>query len=113
MSAQDRMDMYAAGLEGVHNWQDIAQFNSCFAKWLHEVDTLCERFLNISLLHIIETGELYPDDSFYDQKLTPEKFFSDCIVPFMHSENGEEFIDDLIGDLGMWGLIDHRNRADR
>jgi hypothetical protein len=72
------------------------------------VDELCERFLDISLRSIIETGDIYPDDSFYDQQLSPEKFFADCIVPFMGSENGEDFINDLIGDLGMWGFIANR-----
>jgi hypothetical protein len=109
---QDEMDMYEDGISSPANWDEIAQYNTCFAQWLRSVDALCERFLDLSFQFMIERGDFVPEDSFYEEQLTPEKFFCDCVVPYVALENGEEFVEELIGDLGMWGIRPPRNLQD-
>lgn len=94
---------YAEGMFPPTDWGSYANHDSCFVSWLNKVDALCQRFLDIQLEGLLHEGDLAALDCYYDGHWTPEQFFKDAIVPYMASEHGQDFIDDQIGDMAMWG----------
>ena len=93
---------YAEGVFTPTNWGELANHDSCFISWLNKVDELCQRFIDLQLEGIIYEGDLAVRDCYYD-RWTPEQFFKEAIVPYMAAEHGQDFIDDQIGDMAMWG----------
>lgn len=91
------------------DWGAFANHNACFKTWLRQVDALCDRFLDIQFESLIHEGDFDVEACFYDQDMSPDRFFRDCVVPYVAAEHGQDFTDDLIGDLAMWG---NRSGAD-
>lgn len=89
-------------IEPSQDIQTFANFNTCYAVWLAKVDALCNRLLNVELLQLIESDGIDPWD-YWDDGTRPEKFFAEVLVTHVESDQGADFIDEVIGLEAMWG----------
>ncbi len=75
--------------------------DTAYAVWLAKVEVLCDRFLNIEMMQLIESEDLDPYDD-WKRCVRPERFFTDILIPIV--EDGiDSLIDDIIGREATWG----------
>jgi len=73
-----------------------------YAAWLHRLDQICQRFIDLGFIDLFDAGNFLPYEAFiYNNR--PEEFFRDCIIPFVENEHGADFIYEHIADNVMWG----------
>jgi len=83
---------------------ELADYDEAYAGWLSRLADLCDRFLNVNLMDIVDvvTGEVSPFEPFLEQ-VSPEVFFKGTIMSILEIDFGVDYLDEIVHDNVMWG----------
>lgn len=91
-------------IPGDCSFWDYARGDSCFERWLREIDELCQRFLDTDLFSLPEIHEVpYLDlRDCFDGGMRPNEYMLQMFEE-LRANNGSDLIDSYIAQMAKWG----------
>ena len=83
---------------------EFARHDEDYALWLQYISDLCERFLSIRFIDILDSVVLEePPYEVFEGGFKPESYFKEVICHVLECDYGADHIEVVVHDNIMWG----------